>query len=157
MGCGEENLFSKRFLPHKTVLQHPLFHGLLWSFFHTGKISFFQRSPERFSWLLCILRCNRPSLQIQQKGILHSWMPWWVWKWYPDPHRRHRWWLRGYICCGEFWCSLLYPAEGTARPEYTVIELSDAVRPLVIDNAAVDAANERISERYNIQVPARLK
>ncbi len=53
--------------------------------------------------------------------------------------------------------SLLYPAEGTARPEYTVIELSDAVRPLVIDNAAVDAANERISERYNIQVPARLK
>ena len=22
MGCGEENLFSKRFLPHKTVLQH---------------------------------------------------------------------------------------------------------------------------------------
>jgi len=53
--------------------------------------------------------------------------------------------------------SLLYPAEGTARPEYTVIELSDAARPLVIDNAAVDAANERIAERYNIQVPARLK
>ena len=25
MGCGEENLFSKRFLPHKTVLQHPHF------------------------------------------------------------------------------------------------------------------------------------
>ena len=25
MGWGEENLFSKRFLPHKTVLQHPHF------------------------------------------------------------------------------------------------------------------------------------
>ena len=25
MGCGEENLFSKRFLPHKTVLQQPRF------------------------------------------------------------------------------------------------------------------------------------
>ncbi len=53
--------------------------------------------------------------------------------------------------------SLLYPAEGTARPEYTVIELADAPRPLVIDNAAIDAANSRISERYNIQIPARLK
>ena len=53
--------------------------------------------------------------------------------------------------------SLLYPVEGTSRPEYTVIELSDAARPLVIDNAAVDAANERIAERYNIQASARLK
>ena len=53
--------------------------------------------------------------------------------------------------------SLLYPAEGTARPEYTVIELADAPRPLVIDSAAVDAANQRIAERYNIPVPARLK
>ena len=24
MGCGEKNLFSKRFFPHKTVLQQPL-------------------------------------------------------------------------------------------------------------------------------------
>jgi hypothetical protein len=53
--------------------------------------------------------------------------------------------------------SLLYPAEGTARPEYTVIELADAPRPLVIDNAAIDAATSRISERYNIQIPARLE
>ena len=53
--------------------------------------------------------------------------------------------------------SLLYPAEGQSRPEYTVIELADAPRPLVIDNAAVDAANKRISERYNIPNPSRLK
>ena len=53
--------------------------------------------------------------------------------------------------------SLLYPAEGTERPAYTVIELADAPRPMVIDNAAVDAANKRISERYNILAPARLK
>lgn len=53
--------------------------------------------------------------------------------------------------------SLLYPAEGETCAEYTVIELTDAPRPLVIDNAAVEAANKRISERYNIQIPARLK
>ena len=53
--------------------------------------------------------------------------------------------------------NLLYPAEGADRPDYTVIELSDAARPLVIDNAAVEAANARIAERYNIQVPARVK
>ena len=53
--------------------------------------------------------------------------------------------------------SLLYPADGQPRPEYTVIELADAARPLVIDNAAVDAANARIAERYNIPAPSRLK
>ncbi len=53
--------------------------------------------------------------------------------------------------------SLLYPAEGTERPEYTVIELADAPRPVVIENAAVETANKRISERYNIPAPARLK
>lgn len=53
--------------------------------------------------------------------------------------------------------SLLYPAKGTERPEYTVIELVDAPRPLVIDNAAIEAANKRISERYNIPAEARLK
>ena len=53
--------------------------------------------------------------------------------------------------------SLLYPAEGEPRPDYTVIELADAPRPLVIDNAAVDAANGRIAERYNIPAAARLK
>ena len=53
--------------------------------------------------------------------------------------------------------SLLYPAEGAVRPEYTVIELADAPRPVVIDNATVEAANKRISERYNIPAPARLK
>jgi S1-C subfamily serine protease len=53
--------------------------------------------------------------------------------------------------------SLLYPAEGEERPAYTVIELADAPRPMVIDNTTVDAANKRISERYNIPAPARLK
>ena len=53
--------------------------------------------------------------------------------------------------------SLLYPAEGVERPPFTVIELADAPRPLVIDNAAVDAANNRIAERYNIPAAARLK
>ena len=53
--------------------------------------------------------------------------------------------------------SLLYPAEGEERSEYTVIELADAPRPVVIDNAAVETANKRISERYNIPAPARLK
>lgn len=53
--------------------------------------------------------------------------------------------------------SLLYPADGQPRPEYTVIELADAARPLVIDNAAVDAANTRIAERYNIPASSRLK
>ncbi len=54
---------------------------------------------------------------------------------------------------------LLYgsPAEGQQRPAYTVIELADAARPLVIDNAAIDAANARISARYNIPAAARLK
>ncbi len=53
--------------------------------------------------------------------------------------------------------SLLYPADGQPRPEYTVIELADAGRPLVIDNATVDAANARISQRYNIPASYRLK
>ncbi len=53
---------------------------------------------------------------------------------------------------------LLYaaPPEGQPRPAYTVIELRDAARPLVIDNAAIDAANARISARYNIPEAARL-
>ncbi len=53
--------------------------------------------------------------------------------------------------------SLLYPTDNQPRPEYTIIELADAARPLVIDNATVDAANARIAERYNIPAPARLK
>ena len=53
--------------------------------------------------------------------------------------------------------SLLYPGADQPRPEYTVIELADAARPLVIDNATVDAANTRIAERYNIPAPSRLK
>ncbi len=53
---------------------------------------------------------------------------------------------------------LLYaaPAEGQERPAYTVIELREAKRPLVIDNAAIDAANARINARYNIPEAARL-
>ncbi len=53
--------------------------------------------------------------------------------------------------------SLLYPADNQPRPEYTVIELADAARPLVIDNALVDDANRRIAERYNIPAASRLK
>lgn len=52
--------------------------------------------------------------------------------------------------------SLLYPEDGQ-RPEYTVIEFADAPRPLVIDNAAIDAANARISAGYGIPAPARIK
>ena len=52
--------------------------------------------------------------------------------------------------------SLLYPAEGTQRPPYTVIELSGQTRPLVFDNAVIDAANERIMKGYNIPAAARL-
>ncbi len=54
---------------------------------------------------------------------------------------------------------LLYgaPPEGQQRPAYTVIELKKAPRPLVLDNAAIDAANARISARYNIPEAARLK
>ena len=53
--------------------------------------------------------------------------------------------------------SLLYPADGAERPEFTVIELADAPRPMVIDNESIEAANKRIFERYNIPAPARLK
>ncbi len=52
--------------------------------------------------------------------------------------------------------SLLYPADGT-RPEYTVIEFEDSPRPLVIDNAVIDDANERINKRFGVPAPARLK
>ena len=53
---------------------------------------------------------------------------------------------------------LLYapPAEGAGRPAYTVIEFKDAPRPMVHDNAVIDAANARISAGYNIAAPARL-
>ncbi len=53
---------------------------------------------------------------------------------------------------------LLYgsPAEGQERPPYTVIELRDARRPLVVDNAAIAAANARIATRYSIPAAARL-
>ena len=53
--------------------------------------------------------------------------------------------------------SLLYPEDSKSQPEYVVIELADAPRPLVIDGAAIEAANARIAERYNIPAPARLK
>lgn len=52
--------------------------------------------------------------------------------------------------------SLLYPEDGQ-RPDFTVIEFADAPRPLVIDNAAVDAANARIQASYNVPAPARLE
>ncbi len=54
---------------------------------------------------------------------------------------------------------LLYgaPPEGQERPAYTVIELKGAKRPLVLSNAAIEAANARIAARYNIPETARLK
>ncbi len=59
----------------------------------------------------------------------------------------------------EHLCELLYsrPGEGQERPPYTVIEFAGAARPLVIDNAVIDAANARISTGHNIAEPARLK
>jgi hypothetical protein len=53
--------------------------------------------------------------------------------------------------------SILYPADEQPRPEYMVIELADAPRPLVIESAVIDAANSRIAERYHIPAPACLK
>lgn len=52
--------------------------------------------------------------------------------------------------------TLLYPEDGN-RPPYTVIEFADSPRPLIIDNAEIDAANERINKRYSVPAPARLK
>ncbi len=52
--------------------------------------------------------------------------------------------------------SLLYP-EDAPRPDFTVIEFSDSPRPMVIDNAVIDAANSRINARYGVPAPARLK
>ncbi len=52
--------------------------------------------------------------------------------------------------------SLLYPENGQPRPDFTVIEFADAARPMVIDNATLNAANERISRSYGIPAPARL-
>ena len=51
---------------------------------------------------------------------------------------------------------LLYPAEGAERPAYTVIELADAARPLILDNAVIDAANAQIKAAYNLPAEARL-
>ncbi|MBR1978054.1 MAG: trypsin-like peptidase domain-containing protein [Akkermansia sp.] len=52
--------------------------------------------------------------------------------------------------------SLLYPQNPQEQPAFTVIEFVDAGRPLVIDNAAIQAANERISAGYNVPRSARL-
>ena len=52
--------------------------------------------------------------------------------------------------------TLLYPEDGN-RPPYSVIEFADSPRPLIIDNAEIEAANERINKRYGVPAPARLK
>ena len=52
--------------------------------------------------------------------------------------------------------SLLYPQDA-ARPDFTVIEFAGGKRPLVIDNAVIDAANERISAGYSVPAPAQLQ
>ena len=51
--------------------------------------------------------------------------------------------------------ALLYPQEGK-RPPYTVIEFAGAARPMVIDNAVIDGANERIHATYGVPAPASL-
>ncbi len=51
---------------------------------------------------------------------------------------------------------LLYPAPSEQRPEFTVIEFKDAARPFVVENAALQAGNARISAGYNVPQPARL-
>lgn len=51
---------------------------------------------------------------------------------------------------------LLYPQDGQ-RPDFTVLEFAESKRPLVIDNAVIDAANERIGSKYGVPAPARLK
>lgn len=51
--------------------------------------------------------------------------------------------------------ALLYPQDGN-RPPYTVIEFAGGSRPLVIDNAVIDSANERISAGYGVPAPANL-
>ncbi len=51
---------------------------------------------------------------------------------------------------------LLYPKDGKRTGDYTTIEFKDAPRPFVIDNAVLDASNERISDSYNIPANARL-
>ena len=52
--------------------------------------------------------------------------------------------------------NLLYPQDGS-RADFTVIEFSDSPRPMVIDNAVIDAANARINARYGVPAAARLK
>ena len=52
--------------------------------------------------------------------------------------------------------SLLYPEDAQQLPPHTVIEFAGAGRPMVIDNATIQAANERISSGYNIPGSARL-
>ncbi len=49
---------------------------------------------------------------------------------------------------------LLTPEE---KPEYFVIELFGAQRPIVIPGAAVDAANQRVRSLYSIDRPANLE
>ncbi len=44
----------------------------------------------------------------------------------------------------------LYPERNAERPPFTVIELKGAARPLIFDNAAIDAANARIRASYNV-------
>ena len=76
---------------------------------------------------------------------------------FDDPGRRIVTKVNGENVQGlEHLYNLLYPGEGKSRPEYTVIEFAGAPRPLVIDNATLDAANARISAGYSIPAPARL-
>ncbi|MGA0846963.1 MAG: 2-alkenal reductase, partial [Luteolibacter sp.] len=48
---------------------------------------------------------------------------------------------------------ILYEDEA---PEYHIIELHGASRPVVIRSADVAAANQRIAENYGIREPANL-
>ena len=51
---------------------------------------------------------------------------------------------------------LLNPEDKSMRPEFVTIEFDGASRPVVLEAAALDAANERIRNRYNIHQTSRL-
>ena len=52
--------------------------------------------------------------------------------------------------------SLLFPENGERESEFTVIEFKNAERPFVVENAALQAAHDRIRAMYNVPDNAHL-
>ena len=52
--------------------------------------------------------------------------------------------------------SLLFPESGERESEFTVIEFKNAERPFVVENAALQAAHDRIRAMYNVPENAHL-